>query len=54
MLCVTGISISLFIAALLLSKQNKVFSDKYLIARMLLNTLHVSLQFSYLSGNMLQ
>jgi AraC-like DNA-binding protein len=51
---IAGISISFFMAALLLNKKDKSPSDKYLLAWMILNVIHLSIQYTYATGYMLK
>ncbi len=54
MFYIAGISIALFIAALLISKKEKSTSDYILFAWMLLNALHLSLFYTKYTGLMLE
>lgn len=49
---IAGISISLFIVALLINKKDKALSDKYLMSWMLLNAIHLTIQYSSVTGYM--
>ena len=47
---IAGISISLFVAALLFNKKDKAQSDKILLGWMLLNAFHLSVQYTFTTG----
>ena len=48
-----GISIALFVVALLLNKEGKSRSDMLLILWMLMSSMHIALQYSFVQGSML-
>jgi len=47
---IAGVSISLFVAALLANKKDKAQSDLYLMSWMLLNALHLSVHYTFTIG----